>query len=421
MNAESVFVGCNGGVVRAFSSRNGELTWRYEQKTESEAVNQVFETDAGIVTITGDGQCRVFSSRTGDVVWDEILPWKDMSSSQDDDEYPLDQDDEYPPEISKIHHIGAVLVGSKENIWWRTTQFWGRSLITGKEGWSYRLPVQATACYVSPPFLFYVTDEIEEVDIQPRLVILSINEEDSTDPPEEVGQVELPKVSSPEEIIVHQQTLYGFALGDVFSFDMVSSKLNWVKKLAVSRLLQADEDLLYLIDGTKMVALNAENGDVVWTRAGVNDISLCNIQELRTEPSRGEEEEFTIDPLPGIKEEQDGTGEACDRCGKPMVMKIGRFGNFLACTGFPDCRTTKPILNYIGVPCPRPGCNGEIVERRARGGRGPFFGCSTYPHDDFITNLRPIPTPCPRCGGMMVQQTQDVVSCTACPWREEIR
>jgi outer membrane protein assembly factor BamB len=60
VNAESVFVGCNGGVVRAFSSRNGELTWRYGPKTESEAVNQVFETDAGIVTITGDGQCRVF-------------------------------------------------------------------------------------------------------------------------------------------------------------------------------------------------------------------------------------------------------------------------------------------------------------------------------------------------------------------------
>ena len=192
-----------------------------------------------------------FSSRTGDVVWDDILPWKDVFSSQDDDdEYPKDQDDdEYPSEISKIHHIGEVLVGSKETIWWRISQFWGRSLFTGEEGWSYRLPVKATAWYVSPPFLFYVTDEIDEDDIQPRLVILSINEEDSTDPPEEVGRVALPKVSSPEEIIVHQQTLYGLDMGDVFSFDMVSSKLNWVKKLAGSRLLQADEDLLYLIDG----------------------------------------------------------------------------------------------------------------------------------------------------------------------------
>ena len=123
--------------------------------------------------------------------------------------------------------------------------------------------------------------------------------------------------------------------------------------------------------------------------------------------------------MPRTKVEEE-TDEVCDTCGKPMVIKTGRFGRFLACTGFPECRTTKPILNKIGVSCPKPECTGEIVERRARGGRRPFFGCSRYPDCDFISNQRPVPTPCPECNGMMVQQGQDMLSCTVCDWREAI-
>ena len=122
-------------------------------------------------------------------------------------------------------------------------------------------------------------------------------------------------------------------------------------------------------------------------------------------------------PRPKVGEETD---EVCDTCGKPMVIKTGRFGRFLACTGFPECRTTKPILNKVGVSCPKPECSGEIVERRARGGRRPFFGCSRYPDCDYISNQRPVPTPCPECAGMMVQQGRDMVSCTVCDWREAV-
>ena len=83
------------------------------------------------------------------------------------------------------------------------------------------------------------------------------------------------------------------------------------------------------------------------------------------------------------------TDGVCDTCGKPMVIKTGRFGRFLACTGFPECRQTKPILNKIGVSCPKPDCGGEIVEHRARGGRRPFYSCSLYPNCTFMSDEMP--------------------------------
>jgi DNA topoisomerase I len=76
------------------------------------------------------------------------------------------------------------------------------------------------------------------------------------------------------------------------------------------------------------------------------------------------------------------------------VKKIGRFGKFLACPGFPDCRNTKPLLEEIGVACPK--CQAPIVARRSKKGRK-FFGCSGYPECDYISWERPAGRPCPNC------------------------
>ncbi|MBI3999239.1 MAG: type I DNA topoisomerase, partial [Candidatus Omnitrophica bacterium] len=84
------------------------------------------------------------------------------------------------------------------------------------------------------------------------------------------------------------------------------------------------------------------------------------------------------DPVP--------TGENCDKCGKPMMIKWGRFGKFVACSGFPECRNTKPIST--GVACPKPNCGGYLVKRKGKGGRK-FFGCSNYPNCDYIANQLP--------------------------------
>jgi DNA topoisomerase-1 len=91
---------------------------------------------------------------------------------------------------------------------------------------------------------------------------------------------------------------------------------------------------------------------------------------------------------------EETTDEKCDKCGRPMVVKRGRFGRFLACSGYPECRNSKPIS--IGVACPQ--CqSGYLTQRRSRRGRI-FFGCNRYPECKFAAWDRPLPEACPRCG-----------------------
>ena len=88
------------------------------------------------------------------------------------------------------------------------------------------------------------------------------------------------------------------------------------------------------------------------------------------------------------------TDESCPTCGKPMVIKHGRFGKFIACSGYPECKTTKPVT--LGITCPEAGCGGQLVERRTRRGKT-FFSCSNYPNCKFALWARPIAEPCPQC------------------------
>jgi DNA topoisomerase-1 len=87
--------------------------------------------------------------------------------------------------------------------------------------------------------------------------------------------------------------------------------------------------------------------------------------------------------------------EACPKCGKPLALKDGRFGQFTACSAYPDCKHIK--LKEIGLDCPSEGCGGRVVERRSRRGRL-FYGCSNYPKCEFVTWYRPIAEACPSCG-----------------------
>ena len=90
----------------------------------------------------------------------------------------------------------------------------------------------------------------------------------------------------------------------------------------------------------------------------------------------------------------------CDLCGRMMVVKQGRFGKFLACPGFPECRNTKPLLKDTGVTCPK--CGGRIVERRTRRGRT-FYGCENYPECDYNTWDQPLQEKCEKCGSFMLK------------------
>ena len=100
------------------------------------------------------------------------------------------------------------------------------------------------------------------------------------------------------------------------------------------------------------------------------------------------------------------TDVVCDKCGRHMVIKYGKFGKFLACPGFPECSNTKPYLEKIGVPCPK--CGKDIVIRKTRKGRV-FYGCENYPDCDFTSWQKPVEKACPKCGKFMVIRGNRIV------------
>jgi DNA topoisomerase-1 len=116
-----------------------------------------------------------------------------------------------------------------------------------------------------------------------------------------------------------------------------------------------------------------------------------------------------------VKPPEEVTDELCELCGRHMVIRHGRFGRFLACTGFPACRHTRSIVVKTGVACPR--CEGELVQRRGKKGR-PFYGCSRYPQCDFALPNRPLPHPCPVCGGLLAAYGARQAKCIQCGHRQ---
>ncbi len=118
-----------------------------------------------------------------------------------------------------------------------------------------------------------------------------------------------------------------------------------------------------------------------------------------------------------VKIADEETGDACPQCGKPLVVKTGRFGKFVACSGYPECRYTQSYQVKTGITCPK--CKqGELVQRVSKKKRT-FYGCNRYPECDFATNLKPLKKPCPKCGGLLGQRGRQAV-CTSCDYRGKV-
>jgi DNA topoisomerase-1 len=115
--------------------------------------------------------------------------------------------------------------------------------------------------------------------------------------------------------------------------------------------------------------------------------------------------------IPERKNELEPVGRDCPQCGHALVIRYGRYGKFISCSNFPECRYTEAWLQKIGVFCPKDG--GEIVERKTRKGRM-FFGCANYPNCDFTSWKRPLPVPCPACSGMLVIADKRNAQCLNC-------
>lgn len=112
-----------------------------------------------------------------------------------------------------------------------------------------------------------------------------------------------------------------------------------------------------------------------------------------------------------IEVPEEATDEVCDVCGRPMVVKHGRFGRFLACSGYPECQVTRPWLEKTGAECPE--CGKPVVVRRSKKGRT-FFGCSGFPDCRFVTWYRPSDKLCPRCGAFLAQRRKGSHEALAC-------
>jgi DNA topoisomerase-1 len=115
---------------------------------------------------------------------------------------------------------------------------------------------------------------------------------------------------------------------------------------------------------------------------------------------------------------EEATDEVCPKCGQPMVVKFGRFGKFIACSGYPDCKFTKSFQIKVGVKCPQ--CGGDIVQKKSKKKRI-FYGCSNYPDCTFATNLKPLPQSCPQCGGLLTAYRGNLAKCTQCAFRGKVR
>ncbi|MFW5992306.1 MAG: type I DNA topoisomerase, partial [Halanaerobiaceae bacterium] len=108
------------------------------------------------------------------------------------------------------------------------------------------------------------------------------------------------------------------------------------------------------------------------------------------------------DKMEKVELQSEVTDEVCDKCGKPMVVKYGRYGKFLACSGYPECKNTKPYIIKTGVSCP--SCkDGELIQRKSKKGRR-FYGCSSYPECKFLVWNKPVKEKCPECSGLMVEK-----------------
>jgi DNA topoisomerase-1 len=131
--------------------------------------------------------------------------------------------------------------------------------------------------------------------------------------------------------------------------------------------------------------------------------------------------EVAEEEMKEIEIQDEVSDEICEKCGQHFVYKMGRFGKFLACSGFPDCRNTKPIVKDIGVSCPT--CSeGKIVERRSKKGRI-FYGCDKYPECEFVSWDKPVSKPCPNCSSMMVYKRtkkNEQHQCVECDYKEEV-
>jgi DNA topoisomerase-1 len=132
--------------------------------------------------------------------------------------------------------------------------------------------------------------------------------------------------------------------------------------------------------------------------------------------NRLEKADEAIEKVDVASREPELVGRDCPESGHPLVYRESRYGRFIGCSDFPNCRYTEQIITKIGIDCPKDG--GDLIEKRTRKGGRLFYGCSNYPECDWVSWKRPLEIPCPICGGMLVQANRRMAECTKCGERQ---
>jgi DNA topoisomerase-1 len=124
-----------------------------------------------------------------------------------------------------------------------------------------------------------------------------------------------------------------------------------------------------------------------------------------------EQLDFAKREMPEIEPAYIPIGKKCPECGAELVQRWGRYGLYVGCSNHPECKHTERYLDKIGVTCPKDG--GDLIEKKTRKGRV-FYGCENFPDCDFASWKKPIPEPCPECGGLLVEASKNKIQCIDC-------
>ncbi|MDR1375892.1 MAG: type I DNA topoisomerase [Synergistaceae bacterium] len=280
----------------------------------------------------------------------------------------------------------------------------GESLIF--EGWSALWPLDLKG------------DFLAQAEAGEHLAFVSAEKEQRfTRPPARYSEATL--IKTLEEDGVGRPSTYATIVETLYSRDYVEK--NEDKRLSPTSLGMTVDEFLKKYFDSESVASIVDTDFTAQMEKELDEIEEDKRKWLDVVKAFWKDFSETVDVAKGAERiplpEPEPIGEDCPECGKPLVKKRGRFGEFIACSGYPECRYTRAILAVIGVKCPKCGemDGGEIVKRRSKKGKT-FFGCSRYPDCDYVSWNQPTGEKCPQCGAVL-QKKGKTTLCPECGYK----
>ena len=229
----------------------------------------------------------------------------------------------------------------------------------------------------------------------PVLVSDVESEQHFTQPPSRYTEASL--VRALEEKGIGRPSTYAPTITTIISRGYVSREKKRLYPTELGRMVTAmmEEFFAQIVDTEFTAKLEDQLDEVEEGKLGWKDILRAFYPPFEKTLEKAEAEIEKVE----VKDEPSDV--PCDKCGAMMVYKMGRFGRFLACPNFPDCRNTKPIVTYIDAPCPK--CGGRLMEKTSKKNRK-FYGCEHYPQCDFVSWEKPVTEKCPQCGSYMIEK-----------------